>query len=173
MLFCYWSDQIFTKKGVPICANRKFLSGRTWEKFWTSTGYWSKNNNPTVFLNLALMITLFICKGRLLILQEMQELNIKIKEQPHGMMLTTSFFLKEKRNNYTLPTYIYIRRKIFTKNDFREINFCVDLFLCMEILPFFFFCADGQVLIILWWSMFVDIGKWKYRKTEKSAKHIN
>ena len=51
------------------------------------------------------MIILFVCKGRLLILQEIQEVNIKIKEQPHGMMLTTSFFKKEKRNNYTLHIY--------------------------------------------------------------------
>ena len=45
----------------------------------------------------------------------------KNKRTTHGMMLTTSFFQKEKRNNY------------------------------MEILPFFFFFgADGEVLIILW-----------------------
>ena len=50
---------------------------------------------------------LFKCRGRLLILQETQEVNIKIKEQPHGMMLTTSFFQKQKRNNYILATYIY------------------------------------------------------------------
>ena len=56
------------------------------------------------------MIILFKCKSRLLILQETQEVNIKIKEQPHVMMLTTSIFQKEKRNNYTLATYIYIRR---------------------------------------------------------------
>ena len=56
------------------------------------------------------MIILFVCKARLLILQEIQEVNIKIKEQPHGMILTTSFFQKEKQNNYTLGTYIYVRR---------------------------------------------------------------
>ena len=48
-----------------------------------------------------------MCKGWLLILQEIQEVNIKTNEQPHGMMLTTSFFQKEKQNNYTLASYIY------------------------------------------------------------------
>ena len=38
---------------------------------------------------------LFICKAQLLFLQEIQEVNTKIKKQPHGMMLTTSFFHKE------------------------------------------------------------------------------
>ena len=46
------------------------------------------------FFNLAIMI-LFICKAQLLFLQEIQEVNTKIKKQPHGMMLTTSFFHKE------------------------------------------------------------------------------
>ena len=41
----------------------------------------------------------------------------------------------------------------------------------MEILPFF--CADGEVLVTLWGSIFVDIEKSKYRKTEKSPKHTN
>ena len=35
----------------------------------------------------------------------------------------------------------------------------------------FFFCADGEVLIILWGSIFVNIEKSKYTRTEKSAKH--
>ena len=51
---------------------------------------------------------LFVCKGLLLVLQEIQEVNIKIKEQPYGMMLTTSFFKKKKKtDNYTLVTYIH------------------------------------------------------------------
>ena len=40
------------------------------------------------------MIILFVWKGQLLVLQEIQEVNIK--EQPNGMMLATSFFQKEK-----------------------------------------------------------------------------
>ena len=39
------------------------------------------------------MIILFVWKGQLLVLQEIQEVNIK--EQPNGM-LATSFFQKEK-----------------------------------------------------------------------------
>ena len=98
------------KKGLQFVLTERFCQDVLEENFERQRAIGRRNNNPTVFLNLVLMITLFICKGPLLILQEMQEVNIKIKEQPHGMMLTTRFFLKEKRNNYTLPTYIYIRR---------------------------------------------------------------
>ena len=78
------------------------------EEYLDVNGSLVKETTIKQFYNLA-MITLFVCKGWLLILQEIQEVNIKIKEQPHGLMLTTSFFQKEK-NNYTLATYIYLRR---------------------------------------------------------------
>ena len=115
---------------IPVfqSLDETILSGRNWRVFWMSTGYWLKKQQSNSFsiwffqfqfenqflifkfFNYQIRIILFVCKGRLLILQEIQEVNIKIKEQSHGMMLTTSFFQKEKINSYTLATYIYIRR---------------------------------------------------------------
>ena len=66
----------------------------------------------------------------------------KNKRTTHGMMLTTSFFQKEKRNNY------------------------------MEILPFFFLLCRWWSFNNFVASIFVDIEKSKHRKTERSAKHI-
>ena len=54
---------------------------------------------------------LFVWKGQLLVLQEMQEVNIKTKEQPNGMMLATSFFQKEKEI-ITHWQHIYIHKAI-------------------------------------------------------------
>ena len=79
------------------------------EYFGRQQGIGRRNDNPTVFQ--------FGCNDNIFRMQRLvinftgiQEVNIKIKEQPHEMMLTTSFFQKEKRNNYTLATYINIRR---------------------------------------------------------------
>ena len=79
------------------------------EYFGCQPGIGRRNNNPTVS-QFDYNDTRWVIKVGLLLLQEMQNVNIKIKEKPHGMMLTTSFFEKEKRNYYTLATYMYIRR---------------------------------------------------------------
>ena len=109
-IICYSvieATKYLLKEGCQFVLTERFCQDVLEEYFGHQRGIGRRNDNPTVF-NLAIMIILFVSKGQLLILQEIQELHIKIKEQTHGMMLTTSFFKKEKRNNYTLATYIYI-----------------------------------------------------------------
>ena len=100
---------IYLKRGSNLCQQNVFV--RTYLKsILDVNGVRVEETTIQQFFSLAVMIILFVCKGQLLILQEIQEVNIKIKEPPPGMILATSFFQKEKRNNYTLATYIYIRR---------------------------------------------------------------
>ena len=71
----------------------QFCTSMSTSVFWTSMGYWPKKRQSNSFS--IWLIILFVCKAQLLFLQEIQEVNTKTKEQPHGILLTTSFFHKE------------------------------------------------------------------------------
>ena len=95
---CYYdvieATKYLLKEGFQFCAHRTVLYINEYISILDINGVLAEETTIQQFFNLAIII-LFVCKAQLLFLQEIQEVNTKTKEQPHGILLTTSFFHKE------------------------------------------------------------------------------